>query len=173
MRRSLRTEIIALNGVLGALAVICLLLADVLPTSKISLYALSSFFVSIAIIEGGIRAGWIFYAATAILGSIIVPDKISIVPYALFFGVYGIIKFYIEKLNRIVIEYVLKVVFFNACAAIIILAAQSLFEAGLTSRFPWVALVIAGEIIFLVYDFVYTLFINYYRDRLRAKILKR
>ncbi|HOQ06244.1 MAG TPA: hypothetical protein PK127_00515 [Clostridiales bacterium] len=173
MRRSLRTEIIALNGVLGALAVICLLLADVLPTSKISLYALSSFFVSIAIIEGGIRAGWIFYAATAILGSIIVPDKISIVPYALFFGVYGIIKFYIEKLNRIVIEYVLKVVFFNACAAIIILAAKSLFEAGLTSRFPWVALVIAGEIIFLVYDFVYTLFINYYRDRLRAKILKR
>jgi len=169
----LKSRNIALNGILGALAVICLLLADVMPVSKISLYVLSSFFVSVVIIEESVKSGWIFYAATSILGSIIVPDKISMVPYALFFGGYGIIKFYIEKLDRIVIEYVLKVIFFNACAAVVYLAARSLFEAEMTSRFPWVVLVVVGEIIFLVYDFVYTLFINYYRDRLRAKILKK
>lgn len=82
----LKSRNIALNGILGALAVICLLLADVMPVSKISLYVLSSFFVSVVIIEGSVKSGWIFYAATSILGSIIVPDKISMVPYALFFG---------------------------------------------------------------------------------------
>lgn len=170
MRKPFGTKNIALNGVLGALAVICLLLADVLPTSKISLYALSSFFVSVVITEGGIRAGWVFYAATALLGFIIVPDKISIVPYALFFGGYGIIKFYIEKLDRIVIEYILKLIFFNACAGIMLFAAGSLLDAGPVIAFSWWWLVIAGEIIFLVYDIVYTLFINYYRNKLRAKL---
>jgi hypothetical protein len=173
MRKPFGTKNIALNGVLGALAVICLLLADVLPTSKISLYALSSFFVSVVITEGGIRAGWLFYAATALLGFMIVPDKISIVPYALFFGGYGIIKFYIEKLDRIVIEYVLKVAFFNICAALVLLAARSLFEGEIAAGLPWGILVGICQVIFLVYDFVYTLFINYYRDRLRRKILKR
>lgn len=173
MRGPFKSKTIALNGVLGALAVICLLLADVLPTSKISLYVLSSFFVSVAIIEGGVRAGWIFYAATSLVGFIILPDKISIIPYVLFFGAYGIIKFYIEKLKCIVIEYVLKVIFFNACAGLALLAAGSLFEGGLASGLPWGILAGICQVIFLVYDIVYTLFINYYRDRLRTRILKR
>ena len=164
----LKAKTIALGGILGALAVICLLLADVLPASKISLYALSSFFISVIIIEMGVRAGWIFYAATSLLGFVVVPDRISILPYVLFFGAYGIIKFYIEKLDRIVIEYILKLIFFNACAGIMLFAAGSLLDAGPVIAFSWWWLVIAGEIIFLVYDIVYTLFINYYRNKLRA-----
>ena len=169
----LKAKTIALGGILGALAVICLLLADILPASKISLYALSSFFISVIIIEMGVRAGWIFYAATSLLGFVVVPDRISILPYVLFFGAYGIIKFYIEKLDRIVIEYVLKVAFFNICAALVLLAARSLFEGEIAAGLPWGILVGICQVIFLVYDFVYTLFINYYRDRLRRKILKR
>lgn len=170
MRKPLNAKGIALNGVLGALAVICLLLANILPTNKISLYALSSFFISVIIIENSIRAGWIFYAATTLLGFMIVPDKISIVPYALFFGGYGIIKYYIEKLDRIILEYILKFLFFNACACIILLAAGSLFKAEPIVAFSWWLLIIAGEIVFFIYDFVYTLFINYYRDKLRTKL---
>jgi hypothetical protein len=166
----LKAKTIALGGILGALAVICLLLADILPASKISLYALSSFFISVIIIEMGVRAGWIFYAATSLLGFVVVPDRISILPYVLFFGAYGIIKFYIEKLDRIVIEYILKLIFFNACAGIMLFAAGSLLDAGPVIAFSWWWLVIAGEIIFLVYDIVYTLFINYYRNKLRAKL---
>ena len=166
----LKAKTIALGGILGALAVICLLLADILPASKISLYALSSFFISVIIIEMGVRAGWIFYAATSLLGFVVVPDRISILPYVLFFGAYGIIKFYIEKLDRIVIEYILKLIFFNACAGIMLFAAGSLLDAGPVIAFSWWWLVIAGDIIILVYDLVYTLFINYYRNKLRAKL---
>ena len=100
----------------------------------------------------------------------IVPDKISIVPYALFFGGYGIIKYYIEKLDRIILEYILKFLFFNACACIVLLAAGSLFKAEPIVAFSWWLLIIAGEIVFFIYDFVYTLFINYYRDKLRTKL---
>ncbi len=168
--RSGKTKKIALNGILGAVAVICLLLAVIMPTSRISLYALSSFFVAVSIIESGARAGWLFYAATSLLALIIVPDKLGIVPYAIFFGLYGIIKFYIEKLDRIVLEYILKFLFFNACMGIAVWAARDLFGFPVSSKLPWWALIIALEVVFFIYDYVYTLFVAYYREKLRPKL---
>jgi hypothetical protein len=166
-----KTKRLALNGILGAIAVICLLLANILPTNRISLYALSSFFVSISVIENGIKAGWIFYAATCMLSFIVLPDKLGVIPYAIFFGLYGIVKFYIERLNRLVLEYILKFVYFNACVGIAIAALNGFFRYELSAALPIWLLVIAAEVVFFIYDFVYTLFINYYRNKLRA-ILK-
>jgi len=163
----LKTKRIALNGILGAFAVICLVLATVLPTNRIALYALSSFFVAVSIIESGVKSGWIFYTATSMLAFILVPNKLGVIPYVIFFGIYGIVKFYIEKLDKIVPEYVIKFVFFNICAGIAALTARQLFSINLTVAPPWWVIVIALEIIFFMYDFVYTLFIRYYEEKLR------
>lgn len=170
MKDGLKTKKIALNGVLGALAVVCLLMADILPTNKISLYALSSFFVSVAIIEGGIGSGWLFYLSTGLLSLILVPDKVMVVPYILFFGIYGIVKFYIEKLERISLEYILKFVYFNACAAIILVGASALLDEMPVLKFPWYLLLAGAEIVFFIYDIVYTMFINYYKNKIRSKL---
>jgi len=164
---SRKTKRLALNSILGALAVICLLLATILPTARISLYALSSFFVAITIMESGARAGWLFYAATSLLALILVPNKPGIVPYVLFFGLYGVVKFYIERLNRLVPEYVLKLLFLNASAGAAFLLVREFIGYTLEVRLPWWILIIALEIVFIVYDVVYTLFINYYKERLK------
>ena len=167
---SLNTKMIAFNGILGALAVVCLLLASVLPTNKLSFYALSSFFMAVVIIESNIRAGWLFYLATSLLSLIIVPEKLSLVPYVIFFGLYGIVKYYIEKLNKLLLEYILKFVYFNICMGIALLFVSKLFGYDLTVKLPWWLLIIALEIVFFIYDFVYTLFINYYRDKLKPRL---
>jgi hypothetical protein len=167
---SLDTKKIALNGILGALAVICLLLATVLPTNRLSFYALSSFFIAVSIIESGARAGWLFFLATSLLSLIIVPDKLGIVPYVIFFGLYGLVKYYIEKLDKIMIEYILKFVYFNICTGIAVLTVSKLFGYELSIKLPWWLLIIALEVVFFVYDIVYTLFINYYRDRLKPRM---
>jgi len=167
---SFSTKKIALNGILGALAVISLLLATIMPTNRLSFYALSSFFISVAIVESGIKAGWLFYAATSLLSLIIVPEKLGLIPYVLFFGIYGIVKYYIEKLNKLIIEYVLKFIYFSICLGIAILTVSQLFNTGLIAKMPWWLLVIALESIFFVYDFVYTLFINYYREKLKPRL---
>ena len=164
------TKKIALNGILGALAVICLLLATVLPTNRLSFYALSSFFIAVSIIESGARSGWIFYFATSLLSVIVVPDKLGIVPYAIFFGLYGLVKYYIEKLDKIIFEYILKFVFFNISAGIAVLTVSRLLEFELSMKLPWWLLVIALEIVFFIYDIVYTLFINYYREKLKPRL---
>lgn len=167
---SLNTKKIALNGILGALAVICLLLATILPTNRLSFYALSSFFVAVAIIEGGLKAGWLFYAATSLLSLVIVPEKLGLVPYLIFFGLYGLVKYYIEKLDKLVIEYVLKFVYFNICLGIALLSVSKLFGYSLSITLPWWLLIIALEIVFFIYDYVYTLFINYYKHKLKPRL---
>jgi hypothetical protein len=101
----------------------------------------------------------------------VLPDKLGVIPYAIFFGLYGIVKFYIERLNRLVLEYILKFVYFNACVGIAIAALNGFFRYELSAALPIWLLVIAAEVVFFIYDFVYTLFINYYRNKLRA-ILK-
>jgi hypothetical protein len=164
------TRKIALNGILGALALISLFLATIVPTNRLALYALSSFFISVAIVESGIKAGWLFYASTALLALIILPDKLGLVPYVIFFGFYGIAKYYIEKLNKLIPEYILKILYFNLCLGIAYLLIRQLFIAEITVKLPWFVIVIALEIIFLIYDFVYTLFIAYYRDKLKKML---
>jgi len=166
---SLNSKKIALNGILGALAVVSLLLAAIIPTNTLSFYALSSFFISVVIVENGIRAGWLFFVATSLLSLIVVPEKLALVPYVVFFGIYGIVKYYIEKLNKLALEYVLKFIYFNICAGIAVVTVRQLFNTALVSRLPWWLLVIALEIVFFVYDYVYTLFIGYYRDKLRSR----
>jgi hypothetical protein len=165
-----KTSRIALSGILGALAVICLLLAVILPTNRLAFYALSSFFSSIIIIESGIKAGWLFYAATTLLSAIIIPDKLGIIPYAVFFGIYGIVKFYIERLNKLVIEYILKYVYFNLCMVLAIVLIKQFFIQSITVAIPWWAVILLLEVIFLIYDYVYTLFIAYYRNKLKSKL---
>ena len=54
------------------------------------------FFIAASIMESGIRAGWLFYAAASLAGFIVVPEKLALVPYIVF-GFYGIAKYYIEK----------------------------------------------------------------------------
>jgi len=161
---------IALGGILGALAVVCVFLATVLPTNRLSLYALGSFFISVIILENGIKAGWVFYAATSIVSLAVIPEKTGVIPYIAFFGAYGVIKLYIEKLRKIAVEWALKLVYFNACLAAGALAAKELFGIGLSASVPYGLLTAALEIAFIIYDYVYTLFINYYRTRLRPRL---
>ncbi len=167
---AINTKRIALNGILGALAVICLVLAAILPTNRLSLYALSSFFVAVSIIESGVKAGWIFYAATCLLALIVVPYKLGIIPYVIFFGMYGIVKYYIEKLDKIVVEYILKFAFFDICVGIAALTIIEVFGFSLAVELPWWLLIIALQVVFFLYDIVYTLFINFYRGKLRPKL---
>jgi uncharacterized membrane protein len=170
-KNTLNTKKIALSGIMGALAVVCLLLAAILPTSTLAFYALSSFFISIIIIEFNSRAGLLFYLATSLLSVAIVPDKMAIVPYVLFFGLYGFVKFYIEKLNKLIPEYILKLLFFNICLAAAYFLVRYFFVENITSKLPWWVLIAGLEVVFVIYDYTYTLFIIYYSHRLK-KILK-
>ena len=171
MTNNLISKKISLNGILLALGVVSLFAATTLPTSRLSFYTLSSFLVSIIIIEFGVKAGWIFYFSSCILTLIILPDKLGLLPYVFFFGIYGIIKFYIEKFNNLVIEYSIKIVFFTICMLSGLFLIKEFILSNIEIKFPIWVIIIALELIFIIYDYVYTQFIQYYNVKLK-KMLK-
>lgn len=171
MSNSSISKKISLNGILLALVVVALFAATTLPTSRLSLYALSSFFVSIIILEFGIKSGWIYFITSCILTLLILPDKLGLLPYVFFFGIYGIIKFYIEKLNNIVLEYFIKISYFSLSMAIGLLLIKEFLLSKVEIKLPLWAIIIVLEIVFIIYDYVYTLFIQYYNQKLK-RILK-
>lgn len=151
------------------MSVLTVFVAAIMPTGRISLYALSSFYISVIIIESGIKYGIVFYFASSFAAFLLIPAKLDILPYFIFFGCYGLIKYLIEKLDKIWLEYILKLVYFNiVLAALYYFAVTFIFE-DLTSNdgvLLWVVLA-AAQIIFVVYDYVYTLFISYYKDKIK------
>ena len=169
--RTMDTKTIALSGILLALVILALYAESLTPTAKLSLYALSSLFVSIIVIESGIRAGWIFYFASSLLAFIIVPDKLGLVPYFVFFGIYGNMKYYIEKLKKIIFEYILKLAYFNLCLLLALIVIKEFLMEAVIISLPWWLIVLGLEVVFLIYDYAYTLFIQYYNHKLR-KMLK-
>lgn len=163
----MKTRKLALNSILVALTTIIVFLAAVMPTNRLSLFALSSFFVCIAVVEFGIKNGWVFYITSCLLALIVVPNKIGVLPYVMFFGVYGLIKYHIERLNKIVLEYALKIIYFNIFLIFVIFIIREFFLSAIKVDFPWWIAIAAAEIVFIIYDYVYTLFIKYYRQKLK------
>jgi uncharacterized membrane protein len=160
----------ALGGILLALTVLVLYAESLAPAGRLSLFALSSFFVSIIIMETGLKAGWLFYIGTSLLSFFIVPDKLGLLPYFMFFGLYGLIKCYAEKTKNRTGEYLLKLIFFNLNLALAYFLASALFMAQVRIKLSlWLVIPIL-ETAFIVYDYVYSIFIQVYRDRIRKAL---
>ncbi len=161
---------ITLGGICLALTLVFMFGASIVPGAEMTLYAVSSLFIAVMIIETGVKGGAALYAAAVLLGLLIVPNKIGILPYACVFGLYGIVKFYIEKVKNPVMQVLLKVLFF---AAVLILAFTGLKGLLLGSvqlpDLPAAVLVIGGVLFLLLYDFIYTLLIRIYRERFKRE----
>jgi hypothetical protein len=64
-----------------------------------------------------------------------------------------------------------KIVFFNICMLSGLFLIKEFLFSNIEIKFPIWAIIVAFEIVFIIYDYVYTLFIHYYNEKLK-KILK-
>ena len=103
-----KTMKIALGGICLALTVIFLFGGSIVPGIELTLFAISSLFTAVMILETGVKGGVLLYAGAVLLGFAIIPNKLAMIPYAFFFGYYGIVKYYIEKLPGRWIQLALK-----------------------------------------------------------------
>lgn len=157
----MKTNKIALSGILLGLNMIVLFGATMLPGIELSLFALSSFITAIVVVKASPKSGLLFFMASVLLGAIILPNKLALLPYGLFFGYYGIVKYYIEKirLSRVV-EVLLKVGVFVVAFGGGLLIFKEAFVSGISlPDLPMPLIGGAAIIAFLAYDYVYTLMI--------------
>lgn len=161
---------IALSGVMGALCILCLYLASYLPTSRLFFYGVSSLFCACLVIEAGTGYAWTFYGATSLLAFAVIPDKIKVIPYIAFFGMYGIIKCYIERLKNIAAEILLKGLYFAASACILFFLFKNLFLIDIKYKLPVWVICIAALVVFYIYDYAYTAFVMFYQKKIKSRI---
>ncbi|MDO4175890.1 MAG: hypothetical protein Q4D99_00225 [Bacillota bacterium] len=169
MKRNNRTFKIALGGICLALAVISLFGATVVPGIELTLFAISSLFTAMMIIETGVGGGVLVYAGTCILGFVLIPNKLALIPYVFMFGYYPILKFFMEKIKSCPLQIAVKTVYFAALICIALLLFKTVIAGSIhMPDYPLAVLIIAGTLLMLLYDFVLSFLIDWYMRRFKT-----
>lgn len=158
---------ISYGGILLALNCIILLLVNIIPINTLFLLGLASLPISIVIMEYGPKAGVIFYIASVLLSFMLMANKSQWILYIFTFGIYGLIKYLIEQGRSFIWEYIIKLVAANILIIITYFILKPFVYIPVN-----IATIILFEITFIIYDFVYSRFIDYYNDRLRKLVNK-
>ena len=156
---------IAYGGILLSLNAILLILVNIVPFNTIFLLGLASFPISIVIMEWGLLSGISFYISSVILGLIIMNSKSQWLVYTFTFGIYGLAKYIIEKDRNIFIEYILKLGFANVVGLILYIIMKQFIYVPLN-----IVSVGIFEVVFIIYDYMYSRFIDYYQLKLKKLI---
>lgn len=153
---------IAYSGILLSLNIIILMLINIIPTNTLSLLGLASLPIAIVIMEYGPKAGVMFYIGSVLLSFIIMANKAQWILYIFTFGIYGLIKYVIEKDRSFVQEYILKLLAANILIIFAYLILKQFIYIPLN-----ILVILIFEISFIIYDFVYSQFIDFYNDKLK------
>lgn len=159
---------VAWGGVLAALSLLLLYLATMLPSGRIGMVAVAGLVPAVGVISGGLATGFLSYGAAGLLGLLLLPDKGSALLYVLFFGLYPMIKYLIERLRKLPLELVLKLVFFNLILIVFLFGFSALLFPMLPQIMHTPLLLFGiGNVVFLIYDYGFSKLITFYAVRIR------
>ena len=169
-RTGRKTYNTVLTGVMMALAVILLYIASVIPGFELTFYAFSGLVSGIVIMEAGIKNGVMLYVGTLILAFLIVPDKAALIMYGFVFGLSGFIKYFSEKSKNMWVQLGLKVIFILAVSVVIWAFFRTLIAGQVKlPDFSEGVLLIWAVVMFLLYDYIFTLVLNVYRNKIKRE----
>ncbi|MBS5949808.1 MAG: hypothetical protein KIC47_05735 [Clostridium sp.] len=164
----MKAKELTVSAALTALTIVILYLNLLLPISTISILTLASALIPVALIRGSIKSSILVYISSSLIGFFILPINIILL-YVLFFGIYGIVKYFIEKINKLPIEIILKIIFFNIILVLSIFVFNSIVAIEIT-KLPIYLLFIVAQPVFLIYDYALSLLISFYLDRIHKRI---
>lgn len=156
---------ITYSGILLGLNILLLLISNLISINTMFFMGLASLIISVIVMEYGVNTGVVFYIASIILSFIVMPNKSQWLLYTLTFGIYGLVKYFIEKGRPIYIEVILKLIFANLVAVILYLILKNIVIIPIN-----IITIIVYQVAFLVYDYVYSLFIEYYNEKIKRII---
>lgn len=164
----MKSKDLTLGGIFIALTLVILYSSSILPVSTLTILTLASCLIPICIIRSSVKTGLLVYIGSTILGFFIIPIN-TIIYYGLFFGIYGVIKYYIERFRNMTYEIILKLIIFNIIFTIIFNIITVLLGNIVTSIPLWILYIIAQPV-FLLFDYSLTLIIGYYLNRFHKNI---
>lgn len=170
MKNSNFSRNIAFGGIFTALSILFIYLSAILPINKLIMLGLASCIIPLSIITTNVKNSLLVYFASSVLSFIIVPSQGIVLSYIMLFGIYGFIKYFTEKLRNAPIEILLKLLFFNVSIFLTYSIYSALFTDIIKITLSTIPLIIVLQFIFVFYDYVLTVFINYANKNFLKKI---
>lgn len=166
---------ITLPAILTGLCIVCLLIGSIWPV-KAAMSIAASFIITVIVCECGHKHAWLSYIAVSVISFLLIPKKMIVYVFILLFGFYPILKHYIEKLSKLTLEWIIKLLCFNIALIIAYFVINQFLIPWLDAEFvgfifKYIAAIIAAlEAMFVVYDLGLSYFIKVYYERIRSII---
>ena len=169
--RKSSTRRLAAAAVLSALGVVFLAIGAFLSVLDLSMAAIASLVVIVAVIELKGKYPYLVYLVTSVLSLLLpLPSKMPTLFFALFAGYYPILKAYLEGRFSRTVSWLLKIFAFLAALALIALVSVKVFTLF---EFTWQAWYAGGAVlavaVFVLYDIALTRLITAYLFRWRRR----
>ena len=147
------TKKLVFCGMMTALALFFLLVGALLPTGRLGLCAAAGLPTAATVIRHSRGAGFLTWAASGTLALILLPDKGYALLYILVFGLYAILKSQIERLGRLSLEWLCKLMFASAVVALFVGTLPELLAQSVTlPKWGGSTVFVAALVLFVAYD---------------------
>lgn len=172
-----KTKKITLSAMLVALGTMFMVLGAVIEVMDLTAVAFASLLVVFAYIELGSPYTYLVWLCTTLATFLLYPGSLMWLMYLLIFGIYPILKGYIERAPR-TLWWLVKLVFANITFTLLVLGTEfiigvSFFESetlfGLPPIVVKAVLWVMMNIMFVLYDVFITVMIRYYFAKLRDR----
>ena len=164
-----KTKKIARAAILSALGVIVLLLGSIFTMLDLTMVAIASLLVVMAVIELGGWYPYLVWLVTGTLSALLLPSKFAAILYIIFGGIYPILKSMFEKLH-FVVSWILKLSYFNTMLTLLIFLCNYVFKLPDTDfGYSWLVYLLCNGV-FVLYDIAASEMIMLYLVKIRKML---
>ncbi len=166
---------ITLSAVLAALSAV-LMLVSYFPYLTYAVPAVAGLFIMVVVIEINCKWAFLSYLSASFL-TFLFAETESKLMFICFFGFYPIIKCLIERINKPVIELLIKLVVFNICVITIYKLLAQIFmvtfeDFTVLKQYGEIILLVAANLVFVIYDVAVSRMAIFYSETIHSKIAK-
>ena len=165
---------VAVGGIMTGAALALLYIGAVFPAWAMALAAVAGLFPAVVFLAGGTVMGLVSYAAAAVLGFLVLPDKGCVFLFTVFFGYYAIVKLAAENHLRTTLSWTVKLAVFNAALTATVLLFPVLVSVSVIRSLSgfrfYLAVYLVFNAVFVVFDLGYSRLIAFGRERILSHI---
>lgn len=158
---------LAKSGIMLAILMVLLYLKTILNVYQIAFYFIASLIPMIIISDSGYKEGIKFIIASFVLSLVLPIEKLSLLLFYTLFGIYPLIKFFVEKIKSLIVLNLVKLVYIS-----LVFFLNYYFASMFLNILPKIMLeynmwLVFGltVIAFFLYDYALTRFFTYYQKR--------
>ena len=169
------TKKITLCGMVASLSIV-IMLTSYFPYLTYAIPALAGIFMMVPLIECGVSWSFGTYIASSAIIFITGETEAKLL-YVLFLGYYPILKSLIERIKKQAVEWVLKLICFNAAAVAFYYVSSMLFavsfdDLGDFGKYGAFIFLAICNVVFVIYDIGISRVASYYMISLHDKVKK-